>query len=155
MITASNTGAIDGSEAYGTVVHPSTFAPECDAYATLPGGNTFFNATSDQTYMSLQFQRLASCQSVPYPLSFFHNVTNQPIFAAGETCDQMIRLFDTPLSQGAFAPIPVKTKVESNIGPFTCKTSFTGVFGFQITTPFIENNYLSCDTLKGYHGVDL
>ncbi|CRK14762.1 hypothetical protein BN1723_010474 [Verticillium longisporum] len=155
MITASNKAAIDGSEAYGTVVHPSTFAPQCDAYATLPGGNTFFKATSNSTYMSFAYSRLPSCKAVPYPLSFFKNVTNQPIFVNGKQCDQMIRLFDTPLSKGAFAPAPVKATIEANVGPFPSATFFNGVFGFQVATPFIENNYLSCDTLKGYQGATL
>jgi len=59
------------------------------------------------------------------------------------------------LSQGQFEPVPVVGKVTANLPPFNQEQSLDGVFGVEITTPFIENNFLDCQSLKGYSGVDL
>jgi hypothetical protein len=110
-------------------------------------------------YMSLEFeQRRASASAsatttlMPYPLSYFQNITNQPIFADGASpvCDNMIRLFGSAMSTGEHAPVAVEGSVASNLGPFGGATHFANVWGIQVATPFIENNFLDCTTMKGY-----
>ncbi|KAK2048597.1 hypothetical protein LZ31DRAFT_591563 [Colletotrichum somersetense] len=147
LISATNPTAISGSEAYGTDVHAATFTPECDAYAALPEGGNSFNASAGATYMSLEMK--SSCSS-PYTLGMFDAIINQPIFANGTQCDQQIRFFNTTLTQGAYAPVPVRGTVKSNLGPFQTDAAFADVAGFQVATAFIENNYLPCNMFRGY-----
>lgn len=164
IITASNADAVDGSRAYGTVVSPSDeFDPPCDAYRWQGryGGTTNFKAYgSNHTSMALSFYR--SWGNPPaLPLDLFRNMTNQPSFANGTACDNQIRLFDTAYFFGTananLAARPVKGSVHSaNFAPLNGVQSFgTGVYGWQLATPFIENNYLNCDDFKGYDGIDL
>ncbi|KAK1995089.1 hypothetical protein LX36DRAFT_583136 [Colletotrichum falcatum] len=153
MISATNPTAITGSEAYGTEVHASTFAPECDAYAALPQGGNSFNASAGATYVSLEMKTSCASQDPPYTLGMFDAIINQPIFANGTQCDQQIRFFNTSLTQGAFAPVPVRGAVKSNLAPFTADMAFADVAGFQVATAFIENNYLPCEMFRGYNPV--
>lgn len=141
--------AVQGSEAYGTVVYPATFEPECDAYGD--NDETYFEAqsTNGSAFISLDFspRKKNPTPSVEF-LNFFKNVTNQPIFANGTTCDWMTRLFNTSVSEAPFAPVAVKGTVRSRIGPFLGRKKFEGIYGIQIATPFIERNYLDCKTLS-------
>jgi len=89
----------------------------------------------------------------PYPLELFKNITNQPTFANATTCDNMIRLFNTSMSIGEHSPAPVRGKIRANAFPFPGEEKkWVDVYGVQIATPFIENNYLDCRTMKGYDG---
>ncbi|KAF9874889.1 hypothetical protein CkaCkLH20_07583 [Colletotrichum karsti] len=153
LISASNPAAVTGSQAYGTEVHAATFGPECNAYGALPQGGTYFNGSAGGNYMSLEMQRASADQPIPYTLSMFDSIINQPIFANGSACDQQIRLFNTSLTQGAFEPVPVRGTVKSNLGPFRTDAAFPDAVGFQAATPFIENNYLPCDMFRGYNPV--
>ncbi|KAJ4309850.1 hypothetical protein N0V84_011278 [Fusarium piperis] len=150
LISATNLVAIQGSQAYGTEVHPSAFNPPCDAYAMYPDGRTYFNGTSGDKFMSLQMKRINANEPSPYHISLFENITNQPSFANGSTCDQQIRLFNTSLTQAPFHPVPVRGNVKSNLGPFGYGMIFSNVAGFQVGTAFIENNYLPCEMFRGY-----
>uniref|UniRef100_L2FYP7 Uncharacterized protein n=1 Tax=Colletotrichum fructicola (strain Nara gc5) TaxID=1213859 RepID=L2FYP7_COLFN len=136
LISETNPAAVTGSQAYGTTVHAATFAPDCNAYSALStcSGSTYFNGSSaaGDKRISLTMRRAAEQQPIPYTLSMFDSIINQPIFANGTACDQQIRLFNTSLSQGAFAPVPVRGSV---------------------ATPFIENNYLPCDMFRAYNPV--
>lgn len=154
LISAANTAAVVGSEAYGTEVHPATFGPENDAYAALPqSGATHFNGSAGATYVSLEMRRTTGEQPSPYSLAMFDTIINQPIFANGSTCDQQIRLFNTTLTKGAFEPVPVRATVKSNLGPFNTDACFSDAAGFQAATAFIENNYLPCEMFRGYNPV--
>jgi hypothetical protein len=153
MISADNLVAIEGSEAYGTKVHPSYFEPPCDAYGSLPDGATYFNGSSaDSKFVSFLMRRVNVGKPFPYHISLFNNITNQPSFANGSSCDQQIRLFNTSLTQAPFQPVPVRGTVHSNLGPFKYNTNFSNVAGFQVSTAFIENNYLPCEMFRGYRG---
>lgn len=155
MISSNMEIAINGSRAYGTTVYPATFQPGCDAYTRSPNGTTTFSGTStDNTvHASLQFSPLdEDCENNnPFPVSFYQNITNQPIFGNGTTCDQQIRLFNSTINQGAFAPVPVKGTVVSNLPPVDASAG-VDVFGILIDTPFIEYNGVDCQSLKGYSG---
>ena len=152
MITASNADAISGSREYGTVVYPSTFEPECNAYARDRNGDTtYFRAQSELAHIALSYTALppTSCGKGAIPIDFFKNVTSQPIFVNGSSCCDHTRFYDTPLSLGQHAPVRIQASVEAKLGPFGTPTSFEGVQGIQVMAPFIENNYVSCESLKG------
>ncbi len=106
--------------------------------------------SSDFVEFEMARQRASSVN--PYPLEVFKNITNQPTFANGSTCDNMIRLFNTSMSTGAYEPKVVRGKVRAIAGPFQGENLWKDVYGVQIATPFIENNYLDCSTMKGYQG---
>ncbi|KAF3771070.1 hypothetical protein M406DRAFT_320628 [Cryphonectria parasitica EP155] len=155
MISADNEIAVNGSRAYGTIVFPATFDPACDAYGSKANGSVYFtgNATdSSGIYASLEFSALAQDTASPYPTTFFQNVTNQPIFGNGSLCDSQVRLFNSTLSQGQFAPVPVKGTIFSNLPPLDASAGVGDVFGVLIDTPFIEYNGLDCPSLQGYSG---
>ncbi|KAH8772535.1 hypothetical protein F5883DRAFT_414427 [Diaporthe sp. PMI_573] len=156
MISDDNQIAINGSRDYGTIVHPTKFEPGCEAYGRLPDGSTYFkgHATDgSDKYVMLEFSSLAEGEVNPYPIEVYQNLTNQPIFANGTQCDRMVRLFNTTISQGQWAPVPVKGSVFSNLEPMEDLTDGLGeVFGVLIDTPFIEFNGQDCTTLKGYSG---
>ncbi|KAF7554051.1 hypothetical protein G7046_g6924 [Stylonectria norvegica] len=150
LITSTNVVAIEGSEAYGTDVAPAKFNPQCDAYG---GGKheTYFKAKSvdSKKFITLDFAPLKHHAPTQQLLNYYHNVTNQPSFANGTTCDQQIRFFNTSVSEAPFAPVSVRGDVRSKVGPFKGERSFKGIDGIQIATAFIERNYLDCKSLKG------
>jgi hypothetical protein len=159
LISATNDIALGGSRAYGTLVSPAEYDPMCDAYRRLPNGATYFKGSSlsSADFVELEMTRLTTLDT-PYPLDLFRNITNQPTFANATTCDNMIRLFNTSMS----APVPVRGRVRAHAFPFTSSSrtaaaaekavEWTGIWGVQVATPFIENNYLDCRTMKGYEG---
>lgn len=170
MISSTVDVAIQGSRAYGTNVSAASFDPNCEAYAhasSSPSSPSSSSSSSDSaisfsanatdgsnTFAALHFAPLAAGESNPFPVSFYQNVTNQPIFANGTQCDNMIRLFNSTLNQGVYAPLPVKGSISSNLAPMmdASLTGLTDVFGLLIDTPFIEHNGLDCQSLKGYAG---
>ena len=155
MITAQNEIAIQGSRDYGTDVTPAEFDPVCDAYRALPNGARYFKSKSlaSSDFIEVETTRLRRPTRNPYPLELFKNITNQPTFASAVTCDRMIRLFNTSMSAGDFAPVPVMGRVQANTFPFKgTKKVWTHVYGVQVATPFIEDNYLDCQTMQGYAG---
>ncbi|KAK3325965.1 hypothetical protein B0H66DRAFT_144501 [Apodospora peruviana] len=158
LITETNTIAVEGSRAYGTKVSPAEYKPLCEPYMALANGATYFKGSSLTTseFIELEMRRFsggAGVLSNPYPLELFKNITNQPTFANATTCDNMIRLFNTSMAMGEHAPAPVVGRIRANAFPFTGQeVEWTDVYGVQVATPFIENNYLDCRTMKGYDG---
>ena len=145
---------MEGSRAYGTVVSPSKYDPLCEPYKALPNGATYFKGASlsSPEFIELEMARIRPSLN-PYPLELFKNITNQPTFANATTCDNMIRLFNTSMSIGEHSPTPVRGKIRANAFPFPGEEKkWVDVYGVQIATPFIENNYLDCRTMKGYDG---
>ena len=155
LISATNDIAVEGSRAYGTIVSPAEYEPLCDAYRRLANGNTYFKATSltSPDFVELEMTRLPHPTLNPYPLELFKNITNQPTFANATSCDNMIRLFNTTMSVGEYAPVPVRGRVAARAFPFHGdENEWTDIYGVQVATPFIENNYLDCQTMRGYSG---
>lgn len=155
LITASNDIAVDGSQAYGTMVSRAVYDPLCDAYRSLSNGAAYFRGSSlaSSEFLEMEMMRLARPALSPYPLDLFKNITNQPTFANGTTCDNMIRLFNTTMSVGDHAPVPVRGRVRARAFPFQgAEQEWAGVYGVQVATPFIENNYLDCRAMRGYSG---
>ncbi|KAK3297425.1 uncharacterized protein B0H64DRAFT_372793 [Chaetomium fimeti] len=154
LISAANEIAVEGSRAYGTIVSPAKYEPVCDAYRGLPNGNTYFRGTSlaSPEFVELEMARVSHQTLNPYPVEFFRNITNQPTFANATSCDNMIRLFNTTMSVGEYAPVPVRGRVKAHTLPFGAEMEWTDIYGVQVATPFIENNYLDCETMRGYSG---
>jgi len=155
LITASHEIAVQGSRDYGTFVSPAEWDPPCDAYRALPSGATYFKgkSLSSGEFVEVEMSRVKDLSLSPYPLELFKNITNQPTFANASTCDNMIRWFNTSMSVGEFAPAPVLGRIRANAFPYEgTEKEWTDVYGVQIATPFIENNYLDCRTMRGYAG---
>ena len=101
---------------------------------------------TDTAFVSTEF---AQVEGWRYPLRFFKNVTNQPTFADGKTCDNMIRLFNTSVTTSIET---VRGSVRATIPPFKKEKVWEGVEGIRLDSAFIENNYLPCEGFKGYGG---
>ena len=150
--------AIIGTEAYNITAVPATFVPGDAAYTQEPWGGLSFDAYAGLDQMlgnppsaSVLLQETNSIS--PLPLSFFKNITNQPMFGGnGLLCDNMIRFWNTTLSEGANAPIGLEGKIKLSPPVVPSKSIFPGVQSLAATTAFIENNYVNCATLKGYAG---
>ncbi|KAI1772955.1 hypothetical protein F4818DRAFT_443840 [Hypoxylon cercidicola] len=140
LITDSNELAISGAESYGMTVHPAIFDPLCDAFVPTSDGAMYAHSQSNDTtgsrFMTLQTEPSGSV--VPYPLDFMMNVTNQPVFANDQMCDYYLRLFNTSLTTGETAPVPVVGSVRANLEPFAAPQSWDGVYGWRLATPFLE-----------------
>jgi hypothetical protein len=147
LMTSGHEIAIKGAMDYGTHVFPAAFDPPCDAYRAVPGAKdtTTFNAKSSEARVHTQFSRAPS--DMAFPLEMFKNVTNQPTFADGKTCDNMIRLFDTSVT---VAIESVRGDVKARIPPFTKEEEWSDVYGIRLDSAFIENNYLPCENFRGY-----
>jgi hypothetical protein len=165
LMTASNAIALSGAQDYGTVVYPAAFDPPCDAYRSASPqssyspsspGTTTFSASSANTSLHTTFRPAPHALSTP--LSFFANVTNQPTFADGRTCDNMIRLFGTALSTGANGIEEVTGHVQvKGVWPLEGgeEKTWEGVEGVRFASAFVENNYLDCEGFRGYDGSGL
>lgn len=156
-MSAGHDIAIKGAADYGTNVFAATFDPECDAYRAVPTakapGTTYFSARSVSGAEGLT-TTFSPTQEEVFPLSFFKNFTNQPTFADGKTCDNMIRMFNTSLTTAPNGIERVKGNVRARIHPFAREREWTGVYGLRMDTAFIENNYLSCEEFRGYDGLE-
>ena len=156
LMTAGNEAALKGAADYGTNTFPATFEPGCDAYRAIPDskkpGTTYFSATSlsGSESLSTLFSPITTKDDDAFPLSFFKNFTNQPTFADGKTCDNMIRLFNTSLSTAGNGIERVQGTVRANVHPFAHELEWRNVYGIRLDSAFIENNYLPCENFKGY-----
>lgn len=148
LMTAGHEIALKGARDYGIDTIPAVFEPECDAYrSTSKPGETRFSATSESGKASIETLFEPSEAGWTYSLEFFKNVTNQPIFADGKTCDNMIRLFNTSVTTGIET---VKGSVRAEMPPFSEEKVWEGVEGIRLDSAFIENNYLPCESFRGY-----
>ncbi|KAL2146547.1 hypothetical protein VTI28DRAFT_3438 [Corynascus sepedonium] len=155
LISATNDIALEGSRAYGTLVSPAKYEPLCDAYRHMANGHTYFRGASVNSpdFVELEMARIPRTTLSPYPLELFKNITNQPTFANATSCDNMIRLFNTTMSVGDHAPVYVSGRVKARAYPFEgAEEEWTDIYGVQVATPFIENNYLECRSMRGYSG---
>ena len=172
LLSSSNQIAIKGSADYGTKAVPATFVPECDGYQAAaaassspsspesgPSCATTFTATGGSEASFSLTVSPDPAPSLPLPVAFFVNATNQPTFANGTACSNMIRMFDQSLfANGAGRdPRPVRGTVGAvGMGPgllsWTKDDAPREAFGIQVATPFAENNYIDCRKLQGYNG---
>ena len=80
------------------------------------------------------------------------NITNQPLFSDGLSCDLQVNLYNTTLSEGSNAPVGIKGDITVKAPYLPQDSVFKGVSGIKVDVAFIEYNMLSCASLKGYHG---
>lgn len=81
------------------------------------------------------------------------NITNQPSFGNGApVCDNYITLFNSSVTQGQYAPVPVTGTVKVVPPYYATTATFTNVFGYRMDNAFIERNNVPCENLKGYSG---
>ncbi|KAF2624522.1 hypothetical protein BU25DRAFT_154964 [Macroventuria anomochaeta] len=147
LMTAGHEIALKGAMDYGTHTFPASFDPACDAYrSTGAPGTTSFSATSFSSIASIS-TTFAPAEGWTYPLQFYKNITNQPTFADGKTCDNMIRLFNTSVTTSIET---VRGSVRAKIPPFEREEVWEGVEGIRLDSAFLENNYLSCEGFRGY-----
>ncbi len=148
LLSAGHEIALQGARDYGTNTFPAAFEPECDAYSAVVGepGMTAFEARSvdGAAEVTTRFERVPQ---IAYGLDFFKNVTNQPTFADGRSCDNMIRLFNTSVTTGIEE---VRGSVRARLPPFVKEEIWDGVEGIRLDSAFIENNYLPCEGFRGY-----
>ena len=71
------------------------------------------------------------------------------MFADGLTCDNMIRFFNTRITQPPYLPIPVIGEI-TIAPPSVAAGNYKHVQGLRLDTAFLENNYVSCESMKGY-----
>ncbi|KAJ4988324.1 hypothetical protein SVAN01_06259 [Stagonosporopsis vannaccii] len=147
LLTAGHDVAINGARDYGTRTLPARFEPPCDAYRGVAPGTTALDARSDDgtAYVETRFGLMHGAGHAG--LAFFRNVTNQPTFADGRSCDNMIRLFNTSVTTGIER---VKGTVRASMYPFEGDEVWEGVEGIRLDSAFIENNYLPCEGFSGY-----
>jgi hypothetical protein len=150
LMTAGHDIALKGAMDYGTHTFPAVFDPPCDAYHHPPSsapGTTSFSAQSADAGVAAISTLFAPSTEETYSLQFFKNITNQPTFADGKTCDNMIRLFNTSVTTSIEL---VKGSVQAKIPPFETAQEWTDVEGIRLDSAFIENNYLPCENFRGY-----
>lgn len=158
LISAGATLPTSGARAYGDCVYQTLFDPACDAYGAISGGGTAVNATSNDgsgAFFESNWRDTAWSSEWEQLLAFFVNVTNQPSFGNASMCDNQIRLFSTPGSPGVYAARPIVGEVLFYSPLLSLNVTECEVKGVQVGTPFIENNEVSCDSLKGYGGADI
>lgn len=152
-MSAGHEIALKGAADYGTNTFPATFEPGCDAYKAVPDarmpGTTYFRASSVQGAESLS-TLFSSTEEEMFSMEFFKNATNQITFADGKTCDNMIRLFDTSVTTAPNTIERVVGTVRANIYPFSKEHEWRSVHGIRLDSAFIENNYLPCESFRGY-----
>ena len=152
-MTSNHEIALKGAGDYGTNTFPATFEPGCDAYKAVSNsktpGTTYFRASSLEGAESLS-TLFAPTEAEAFPFEFFKNATNQPTFADGKTCDNMIRLFDTSVSMAPNRIERVVGTVRAHIHPFTGEQEWREVHGLRLDSAFVENNYLDCESFRGY-----
>lgn len=157
-MTSNHDIALKGAMDYGTNTFAAVFEPGCDAYRHVPKANkpgtTYFSAVSSDPGVASLSTLFSSTTEEPFPLSFFKNFTNQPTFADGKSCDNMIRLFNTSVTTSPNRIERVKGTVRANIPPFSSEQEWQNVYGLRMDTAFIENNYLPCENFRGYDGHD-
>lgn len=149
LMTAGHEVALQGARAYGTRTLPARFEPACDAYRGVAPGVTAFEARSEdgEAFVETQFEGRGEVGGEDEGMRFFANVTNQPTFADGRSCDNMIRLFNTSVTRGIER---VRGRVRARIPPFEGEEVWEGVEGIRLDSAFIENNYLPCEGFSGY-----
>ncbi|KAH7025419.1 hypothetical protein B0J12DRAFT_365209 [Macrophomina phaseolina] len=149
-----------GAANYGQNVYPAEFDPPCDPYDDSPyiTARSFFDPapnSSDYTFFTNSFGPLPVHEISPYPLSFFINVTNQPMFAdPARGCNKQIRLFNTSVSQPPYEPLDVTGTTWASKTFFTWPDpamidgrAWGPIWGVRLDTAFIEYNNVPCTNL--------
>ncbi|MCJ1233405.1 hypothetical protein MMC14_001361 [Varicellaria rhodocarpa] len=154
--------AIEGAEGYGEIVLPSFFDPPDAGYTITPRGLVSFkvydvgvvNETVNLPLVGHALFKFTSDPTniAPFPLAFYKNVTRQPQFSINSTvCDNQIRLWDTSVTIGSadVRPRSIFGSVKLSPPVVPKETVFAEAFGVVAATAFMEDNYVSCESLRG------
>jgi hypothetical protein len=160
FLTAGNEMAINGAREYGMKVYPSSFEPDCNAYERSDGipDSTFSRAASigDGAEALIDAVFRSSISEVlgvgDFPAQFFVKTSNQPSFADGKHCSKFTRFYNTTLSTGANAAVPIVATVRARLDTFDKEMEWTNAIGLQVDTPFIEDHLVECASLGGHDG---
>jgi hypothetical protein len=162
FLTAASGMAIQGAKAYGTQVYPAGFDPPCNAYEFSSSSHhpesTYFTAKAENNTALIETLFRTNMLEKPeeFPMQFFVNATNQPIFADGLSCDMYTTFWNTTLAQGANAPVPVSGTVRARFSVFDKALDkemiWADAVGVRVDLSFIEHGPISCEGLKGYSG---
>lgn len=146
--------AIEGTEQYGEQVYEAQFSPPCDGYVAIDGGYSVNATNSTDVYYESIWRDSGEAYPCEETFRFLNNATNQPAFANGAACDNQIIAFSLNTT-GIYAPKPVIGTVHISTSILPRAMQFEGANAILIPTPFIENNNLTCSTLKGYGGTNV
>lgn len=159
--------ATHGTEAYGITTRPAFFDPPDAPYRsthvynkdemifavyTLASSSSAPRRYTHQSVASFRFHDTPSIS--PFPLSFYKNVTNQPLFGNNSNlCDNMVSFWNTTISVSPNSPLGVVggIMVPPAVLPRR-KRLYRSVRGIRAQRAFLENNYRDCKELKGYGG---
>ena len=161
-LPADNAIVIGAAAAYGITALPAFFDPPDAPYKAMNHGRQISFAvytsnitlTHPEPYRPVARTLFKDFGSIaPVPLAFYRNVTNQPIFGNNTSvCDNMISFWNTTTSTGAYAPRGVVGDVLVSPPLVPERHVFRGVRGIRAERAFLENNFLPCESLKGYAG---
>ncbi|KAF9735971.1 hypothetical protein PMIN06_002513 [Paraphaeosphaeria minitans] len=157
LVSAENLIAFLGSTIYGDTVAGS-FEPSCDAYASNGPNETYMRAYALVEFLLPNARPVAdmsfrTAARIPYTIDTFVNVLNQPLFGDGiPLCDNYITLFNTTVTTGEYAPVPVEGTLAVRPPLYPNDEMFEYVYGFQMANAFVERNGVVCGSLKGYSG---
>jgi hypothetical protein len=161
FLTSTNSLGINASREYGGEVYPAAFSPPCDAYApTISSdpeeeGTTYFHATAADASLHALFKPITNTNTKSiFPALFFRKVVNQPIFGNGKMCNAQLRMFNTSLSTGSYAPRPVNADIRVSMPFLSGEMEWSNAVGMQVDTPFIEQHLVSCEGFRGYEWED-
>ena len=152
--------AIAGTEAYGTPALPATFDPPNAAYkSTSPHSESISFSVYPNASETLKQPPAASVRFRPasashsFPLAFYRNVTNQPIFGNNTVvCDKFIRFWNTTVTKGQYRPVNLQGDVKVSPPLVHEVTTWKNVQGVRATQAFLENNLVPCHNLAHYGG---
>jgi len=139
---------------YGADTLVSSFSPPDGAYqhskGSSPGSISLSASPAFGHGISTTFAPFAAGGLGPFPLAFYQNVTNQPLFGQGNGtyCDNIVRFFGTSITK----PVGIQGNVTIFAPWFnrTAATTFSGIPGLKLDTAFVENNFKPCAELKGF-----
>ncbi|TLD34424.1 hypothetical protein E2P81_ATG04589 [Venturia nashicola] len=162
FLTSTNDLGINASREYGTEVYPATFEPACDAYAPVPStkdDSTYFSASAANASLKAVFTPVHVQKEAQHPALFLKKVFNQPVFGNGKSCNAQVRMFNTSLSTGAYAPTAISANIRVIMPTIFTQApggemSWSKAVGMQVDTPFIEQNQVPCERFRGYNWED-
>ncbi|KAK0637820.1 hypothetical protein DIS24_g10423 [Lasiodiplodia hormozganensis] len=155
LVSASNADAVSQSASYGANVISATFDPPCDPYAyTRDGDANFLQGfkKGDTGNGDIQFDsKWKTVDSpdgqMPWPVSFFVNITNQPSFTVpDQDCLVQLTSFDDSISQGQWSPVVVKgfVDVAGDLYNGGDAKKWDDVWGIQVDHTFIRLHHVDC-----------
>jgi hypothetical protein len=151
FMTSTNEMGIKGSSEYGGSVYPADFEPACDAYTDAGNGLTTYKTRAQGAFLDSSWQRLNIAEPSASLLHFIKHTTNQPLFGMAGMCNHQLRIFDTPISVGEYAPRAVKGAVRANIPVVSsAEMMWSEAMGVQISSAFVERHMIPCEEVQNW-----